>query len=94
MQAYRVKGTFPNGKRIQEFTQDVVASDEADARHRVESSFGSRHRVSRRFVNIESIEEIDPLTSTEAKVISAFREDNITPPEVSTKNTDEASEEE
>ena len=41
MQAYRVKGSFPNGKTIQEFTMDVVASDEADARHRVESNFGS-----------------------------------------------------
>lgn len=74
MKAYRVVGKFPNGKIIQSFTQDIVANDEAEARHRVESSFGSRHRVTRRAMKILSIEQIDPSTSTEAKVISAFRE--------------------
>ena len=74
MKAYRVVGKFPNGKIIQPFTQDVVANDEDEARHRVESSFGSRHRVTRRAMKITSIEQIDPSTSTEPRVISAFRE--------------------
>jgi ribosomal protein L20A (L18A) len=92
MQAYRVLGSFPNGKTIQEFTMDVVASDEADARHRVESNFGSRHRVFRRFVNIESIEAIDPSDSKEPKVISAFR-DGV-PPSVSVDTKSSAGSEE
>ena len=73
MKAYRVVGKFPNGKVIQQFSQDVVANDEDEAQHRVESSFGSRHRVSRRAIKIASIEQIDPSASTAASVISAFR---------------------
>jgi len=91
MKAYRVVGKFPNGKVIQQFSQDVVANDEDEARHRVESSFGSRHRVSRRAIKIASIEQIDPATSTSAIVISAFR-DGKSPKPVATK-TDDSEEE-
>ena len=74
MQAYRAIGTFPNGRIVQKFTQDVVAADEVDARHRVYSFFGSRHGVNRRFVNIESMSQIEPTESTAPAVISAFRD--------------------
>ncbi len=74
MQAYRATGTFPNGRIVQPFTKDVVAADEVDARHRVYSFFGSRHGVNRRFVNIESMAQIEPTQSSEASVISAFRD--------------------
>lgn len=91
MKAYRVVGKFPNGKNMQDFSQDIVASDEDDARHRVESSFGSRHRVTRRAMKIASIEQIDPSTSTAAGVISAFR-DGKSPAPVA-KTTDSSEEE-
>ncbi len=74
MQAYRATGTFPNGRIVQPFTKDVVAADEVDARHRIYSFFGSRHGVNRRFVNIESMAQIEPTQSSEAAVISAFRD--------------------
>ena len=74
MQAFRATGTFPNGRVVQAFTKGVVAADEVDARHRVYSFFGSRHGTNRRFVNIESLIEIEPTQSTEAAVISAFRD--------------------
>ena len=74
MQAFRATGTFPNGRTVQPFSKDVVAADEVDARHRVYSFFGSRHGVNRRFVNIESVDKIEPTTSTEPAVISAFRD--------------------
>ena len=74
MQAFRATGTFPNGRVVQAFTKDVVAADEVDARHRVYSFFGSRHGTNRRFVKIESVTEIEPTQSTEAAVISAFRD--------------------
>ena len=74
MQAYRATGTFPNGRIVQPFTKDVVAADEVDARHRIYSFFGSRHGVNRRFVNIESMAQIAPTQSSEASVISAFRD--------------------
>jgi len=76
MQAFRVTGTFPNGRRnVQPFTKDLVASDEVDARHRIYSFFGSRHGVRRRFINIETLESINPTDSSEPLVIAAFRED-------------------
>ena len=74
MQAFRAIGTFPNGRTVQAFTKDVVASDEVDARHRVYSFFGSRHGVTRRFVKIESVAQIEPTESKEPMVISAFRD--------------------
>ena len=73
MQAFRATGTFPNGRTVQPFSKDVVAADEVDARHRIYSFFGSRHGVNRRFVNIESMAQIEPTESTEPTVISAFR---------------------
>lgn len=80
MKAYRVVGKFPNGKTIQQFTQDVVASDKSQAEHIIYSSLGSRHRATRRSIKIESVEQIDPKNSTEAKVISAFRGKNSPTP--------------
>ena len=74
MQAFRATGTFPNGRTVQPFSKDVVAADEVDARHRIYSFFGSRHGVNRRFVNIESMAQIEPTESTEPTVISAFRD--------------------
>ena len=73
MKAYRATGTFRSGKRDQPYTLDVVADNEETARELVYSNFGSRHRVKRRFVNIEDLSEIDPSDSQEPKVISHFR---------------------
>ena len=73
MKAYRATGTFRSGKREQPYTLDVVADNEEVARELVNSNFGSRHRVKRRFVNIEDLSEIDPSDSQEPKVISHFR---------------------
>ena len=92
MQAYRVVGRFPNGRVIQQFTSDIVADSEDDARHRVLSSMGSRHRVSRRFIKIESISEIDPTDSAAAVVIAHFRAKEVPPPVATT--ADASSEEE
>lgn len=73
MKAFRAQGTFRAGKNDQPFTVDVVAEDEDDARHRTLSNFGSRHRVPRRFVNIETLEEIDPSESSSPPVVAHFR---------------------
>lgn len=74
MKAYRAKGTFRNGKHDQPYTLDIVASDDEDARHRIYSNFGSRHKTPRRFVQIESLETIDPSESTAPVVIAHFRD--------------------
>ena len=75
MKAYRAGGSCRARKKQQEFTLDFVASDEEDARHRLYSYFGSRHGVPRRFVYIESLEEIDPSESTAPTVVAHFRSD-------------------
>ncbi len=74
MKAYRVSGSFPQGKKPQEFTLDIVAADEDDAWHRTYSNFGSRHGVPRRFVKVDSLEEIDPSESTAPAVVAHFRD--------------------
>ena len=74
MKAYRAKGTFRNGKHDQAYTLDIVASDEEDAKHRIYSNFGSRHNASRRFIQIDSLESINPADSTAPAVIAHFSE--------------------
>lgn len=74
MDAYRIKGSVPMGREVQVFTMDVVAENNDDATHRVYSIIGSRHKVNRRTVNIESCEKIDPRESKEPLVINHFRQ--------------------
>ena len=74
MKAYRAIGTFRNGRTEQNYSLDVVATDEDQARHLIYSNFGSRHGTPRRFINIDSMSEIDPTNSTEPRVIAHFRD--------------------
>jgi|TARA_B110000914_G_scaffold201635_1_gene194033 ribosomal protein L20A (L18A) len=74
MQAFRVSGTAPFGSQRQKFDLDIVASSTDDAEHRCYSIIGSRHKANRRSITITSVSEIDPRTSTEARVLDAFRE--------------------
>jgi len=75
MKAFRVDGQSPFGSLRQKFSLDVVAASKDDAEHRVYSILGSRHKASRRAIIIESVNEIDPRTSTEAAVLHHFREE-------------------
>ena len=74
MQAYRVKGTAPFGKQTQVFSQDVIASNNNDAKPRVFSILGSRHKLNRNQINIESCKKISPDSSSDPLVINHFRE--------------------
>ena len=47
---------------------------------RVLSNFGSRHRVSRRFVIVDDIYEIDPSKSTAPRVVAHFEFLTLTAP--------------
>ena len=51
------------------------AADADAATEKVYSTLGSRHRIMRRAVKIESVSEIDPRTSTEPVVLHYFREE-------------------
>ena len=89
MKAFRVVGHYPASKKKQNFTIDVVASNEEDARHRLYSQIGSRHRVQRRKITIESIDKIDPSISSSANVIHAFRETIDSSPSTLTSDSEE-----
>ena len=74
MKAYRVSGTAPFGSQRQPFSDDIPGVDANAATEHTFSTLGSRHRIKRRAVNIESVSEIDPRTSTEPAVLHHFRE--------------------
>ncbi|MFQ3317168.1 MAG: 50S ribosomal protein L18Ae [Candidatus Poseidoniales archaeon] len=75
MKAFRVTGVAPFGSMRQAFSLDLPASDAGDAEHRTYSIMGSRHKANRRAIDITSVEEIDPRTSTEPRVMHHFREE-------------------
>jgi len=58
MKAYRVKGEFLMKNVWQPFSKEVVGKSKKEAREKILSIMGSRHKVKRRFIKIESIEEI------------------------------------
>jgi|TARA_B110000967_G_scaffold150453_1_gene154300 ribosomal protein L20A (L18A) len=75
MKAYRVTGIAPFGSMRQQFSLDLPAADAADAEHRTYSIMGSRHKANRRSIDLLSVEEIDPRTSTEPRVTDHFRDE-------------------
>lgn len=69
MKVYRLTGTFRMGHlRNAKFTIETIGDDEANARDRVLATLGSRHRVNRHQVEIESVKEIRPDEVTDAAV--------------------------
>ena len=74
MQAFRISGTAPFGSQRQEFKIDLVAESAEDAEHQCYSIMGSRHKVGRRQLSINSINDIDPRTSLDPRVLNAFRD--------------------
>ena len=74
MKAYRVTGVAPFGSMRQQFSLDLPAADANDAEHRTYSIMGSRHKANRRSIDINSVNEIDPRTSTEPRITHHFRD--------------------
>ncbi len=61
MKIHRVKGRFRMGKRKgdwQRFSKEVISSSEEEAKEKIYSLFGSKHRVSRTNIKFYDIEEI------------------------------------
>ena len=73
MKAFRVTGSMPFGSQRQEFTQDVTAESKLSAEHIVLSILGSRHKASRRKIEISSIKVINPSESSDPKVQNHFQ---------------------
>lgn len=55
---YRVKGRFVLGSEVQVFTKEFKAVKKEDIEEKIYSVFGSKHRINRNQIKIESIEEI------------------------------------
>lgn len=60
VKVYRVKGVFERGKLKQPFTKEYRALKPEHVEELVYSDIGSKHRVPRSKIWIESIEEIKP----------------------------------
>lgn len=70
MQAFRVSGEYEHGalKHWSRFHYEFICGSEAEARERVLSILGSKHRVRRRFVRIEQVEPITAQQATDPLV--------------------------
>ena len=58
MKVYRIEGKFLMGKIWQPFSKEVIGNDENEAKERLFSLLGSRHRVKRRMIKVETIKEV------------------------------------
>jgi large subunit ribosomal protein LX len=57
MATFVVQGKFKAGVQWEKFTKQVEANNPKNAEEKVLSDIGSRHRVERRLVKIESVKE-------------------------------------
>jgi large subunit ribosomal protein LX len=60
MKAFRITGTFRMGKKIQSFTKEVACDKKENATELILSDLGSRHKVKRPDITIDTIDEIKP----------------------------------
>ena len=71
MKVFKAKGSFKIGERFQPFRKEIVAETKDLAIERIYSVFGSRHRVKRKEIKIEEIQELkeDDITDPVTKYI-------------------------
>ncbi|HDM25656.1 MAG TPA: 50S ribosomal protein L18a [Thermoplasmatales archaeon] len=68
MKAFRIEGSFKMGEKLQPFKKEIIAETKDSAIEKIYSVFGSRHRVKRKEIKIENIQELkedditDPIT--------------------------------
>ncbi|MGC9152585.1 MAG: 50S ribosomal protein L18Ae [Vulcanisaeta sp.] len=55
---YRVTGHMRIGRQWQKFSIDVLATKPSEAIEKVYSDLGSRHKLKRSFIRIESVKEV------------------------------------
>ena len=60
VKVYRINGTFGQKGNKQKFTIDLRATTPEQAKEKIYTDIGSRQRVKRFLINIESIKEIKP----------------------------------
>ena len=57
---WRATGEYRKKRRIFTFSKEMIALKEAHVKERLYSEIGSRHRVKRKDIDIQSIVEIKP----------------------------------
>jgi len=58
MKNFVVKGTFKAGHEWETFTKNVESQNEKNAREKVYSIFGSKHRIKRFLIKINDVTEV------------------------------------
>jgi large subunit ribosomal protein LX len=57
MANYIIEGKFKAGVQWEKFSKEVESNNEKNARDKVLSTFGSKHRINRNLIKIESVKE-------------------------------------
>jgi len=58
MKAFRISGRFRMGRAWQAYAKEIAAADEAAAREKLLSVLGSQHGVPRKYIAIQTVEEV------------------------------------
>ncbi len=56
--SFEVKGTFKTGDDWKPYTKVITAQNEAQAREQTLAVFGSKHRLKRRYITIDSVNTV------------------------------------
>ena len=57
MANYIVEGKFKAGVQWESFSKEVESNNEKNARDKILSTFGSKHKINRNLIKIESVKE-------------------------------------
>jgi len=60
MKVFLISGRFKMGERTQPFSKEVLCKNKIEGRERLLSELGSKHKVQRRFIKIDNMEEVPP----------------------------------
>lgn len=59
MKAFKITGSFRMGRnKNQPFTKEVLANNKNQAKEKLYSDLGSKHKIKRNFIDIVNIQEI------------------------------------
>ena len=57
MKSYKIKGNFKAGSQWSQFNTDVEAESENHAVETILSTIGSKHKLKRKYIKVELVEE-------------------------------------
>ncbi|MFX0162659.1 MAG: 50S ribosomal protein L18Ae [Candidatus Hodarchaeota archaeon] len=75
---FRIIGTYRDIRNgfTQAFKFELRALKEEEAKEKVYSELGSKHRIRRRFINIERVEVVEDSSEVENSMIQYFTSEN------------------